>query len=205
MTVTVRRWYLPAVAVVLVLLGVATLAYTWVTDDRLDSAQNKIEGLEAGRETSTDRIDNLEAALVAQRAQFRRCRRVTAAQDPYCRQPVAPAPGQIGPPGPPGIQGIQGPPGIPGLTGPQGPVGATGAQGPAGIPGSPGAPGATGPQGLQGPPGPAGKDAPRIASFTCTDTAEGVVLRIVFEDGGPDPKVVTLLLDPSLIGKIICG
>ena len=195
---------------VLVFLAVATLGYDWVQDDRVSDAEATIEQLEASGVRNDERIENLTTALALQRRQFQRCKRVTAAEDPYCRTPVAPQPGQIGPPGPPGLQGIQGIPGLPG------PVGATGPQGPQGQPGTQGATGAQGPQGLtgpQGPPGPQGepgtdgRDGTVLTGYTCSETENGIILTISFlnPNGNTAEFKVPLLFDPSLLGKIICG
>lgn len=139
------------VGLVLLALAVATFYTARSNDDR-------VEQLETATSQRDTRIDNLEAALGLQRAQFKRCKGAGAARDPYCDEPVAPPAGEIGPPGPPGIQGIQG---VPGPPGPPGPQGVQGEKGDRGDTGTSGTTGPAGPPGEQGPAGPQGEKGER--------------------------------------------
>jgi hypothetical protein len=201
-------WQWLAVAIVLaVLVGVGLFAL-----GTADGARDDVKGLNATLSQQAVRVQNLEEALSAQRAQFQACK------DKYpgsagCTTPVAPAPGQVGPQGVPGFQGnpgnqgiqgprgLQGPPGLqgpqgldgrPGLdggTGPQGHPGDAGSPGPNGASGAPGDLGPQGPQGDQGPKGdtgdqgPSGKDAPAITGFSFGSDPTDCKLIVTLSDG----------------------
>jgi len=192
------------VGVVMALLTVGVGVAVNDADDAKDETK-AIRSEAAERDT---KIDNLEKALEAQRAQFEACRDKDA-NAPGCKEPVAPSPSQIGPQGIQGIQGIpgeqgaQGPQGLqgvpgedgePGPIGPRGLRGLIGAIGPAGLNGSDGATGPagaqgpagpkgdTGAQGPAGPAGPAGQDAPRITAVNIAGDPSNCALIITLSN-----------------------
>lgn len=162
-----RGWGLIALAIVLV----ALMGAIWSLAREMDTQNVKSEQKATIRDA---RIDNLEKALSAQRAQFEACKDKKA-NTPGCTEPIAPAPGNVGPQGIQGVQGpagIQGLQGVPGQTGPKGDTGSTGETGASGVNGATGPTGekgatgtagtngedgATGPAGANGEPGPKGE------------------------------------------------
>lgn len=216
-----RSLWLPILGVVLVLLGLASFVGDVINSGRVDKAESsasradeKADRLVEERKTDVERIQNLERNLTTAIDQFERCKGKTAKQDPYCKEPAASPPGEIGPPGPPGAvgaTGAMGPPGPPGADGEQGVTGASGPPGPQGLQGIPGVqgikgekgePGETGPAGPVGPAGPAGEPGAVLASFDCQNTETGIKLVIV-TSAGTFPT--GLSFDNSLLGKIVCG
>lgn len=200
MSEKIRPWALVVIGLILIILSISTLLYPASINRKVDQQSETIAGLREARAADAQKIENLSTAVELQRQQFRRCKGAKAATDPYCKTPVAPTPGEIGPPGPPGLPGLTGPPGPPGKVGATGPQGL---QGPRGVDGIRGPVGAQGPPGPQGPAGADGKDGTIIDSFTCTPNEEGIVLTITFA-GTRDPIRVPLHFDPSLLGKIAC-
>lgn len=216
-----RGWFLPATATVLIGLGLWTAIQQTVNDEKVQRAEDRVTAVEETLDTSEARTDNLENALTVVIDQFERCKGKTGKQDPYCKEPAAPPPGQIGPPGPPGDPGATGPTGPPGPPGQDGTDGATGAQGAPGAAGQPGAqgdPGPVGPKGEQGPRGEQGlqgvpgiqgmKGDPGdpgtiVTGFACNPTGDGVQLTVTFSNA--PSLTATLLLEPNLLGKITCG
>lgn len=146
-------------------LGAAIIIVALMAMNDADRAREDVSKLKATADVNVTRLGNLEQALEAQRAQFEACKNKKSTTA-GCDEPVAPAPGNIGPQGTQGIQGIPGPigpPGPQGVPGIQGVPGTDGRDGEAGQPGAngegiPGAPGADGAPGPAGPPGTAGKD-----------------------------------------------
>ena len=203
------------IAALLLVLGTYTLVADVLNNDQLETAEQRVVELESGRRTNAARIDNLESALDQQIAQFERCTGKRAKQDPYCREPVSPEPGQIGPPGPPGVQGEvgpPGPPGVPGQAGEDGTDGTDGAPGATGATGAQGEPGERGPAGERGPEGPMGLTGPKgdpgdpgtvVTNLTCSPTPQGVAITLAFSNA---PALsFQLVLEPNLIGKVTCG
>ena len=180
---------------VLLVLGVVLAVLTgavWFAFSEANTANNAAKESRDDTTAATVRIDSLEKALNAQRAQFEACKdKRPGARG--CTKPVTPPAKNVGPQGVQGIQGIQGvqgPQGLQGIRGlrglrgftgapgedgqsikgDKGDTGATGNTGSAGPPGPPGPTGTgekgdkgdTGDTGPAGPPGPAGQDAPVI-------------------------------------------
>lgn len=157
-------WYI-LVAIILAILTVAV--FLAVRD--ADRAKEDVEAIKESRIEDNIRVENLEKALDAQRAQFEACKDKRR-NAPGCTKAVAPSSGNVGPQG---IPGLQGPPGVTGLQGPQGLQGVPGRDGRQGRPGPPGADGQPGGAGMNGTdglngsdgadgaPGPAGPPGPK--------------------------------------------
>lgn len=175
-------------------MGVAMLLVTlaaFVAVRESNEAKTDVDVLEYNSAQRAIRVDNLEKALEAQRAQFEACKDKKS-NAPGCRQAIAPPADNVGPvvvegaPGPAGPQGLQGVPGrdgvdgddgvgIPGAAGANGKdgVGIDGSDGQPGSPGAPGKDGQPGPPGKDGKDGTNGKDAPSPFPFSFSFTIPG--------------------------------
>lgn len=213
-----RGAFVQIIASVLALLFVVGCIFGFrsLTEDKANLNET-IRDRNAVIEKREKRIDNLEAALDAQRRQFLQCVDTNSDKTTACKAPVVPPSGQIpteaGPQGIPGVPGIPGLPGPKGLTGPQGPIGPMGPQGPQGEPGrdsstagEDGQDGAQGPQGepgiqgQTGPPGPQGEKGDKgdpgrgITDITC----EGGEYVFHFTDGTSQAVGMCLLSLPEI-------
>ena len=156
------------------------------------------------------RIDNLEAALDAQRRQFLQCVDTNSDKTTSCKAPLVPPsskiPTEVGPqgipgvpgipglPGPKGIAGQQGQQGLPGQNGSNGSNGSDGAPGEKGDPGEPGAQGPQGEPGIQGQQGDKGDPGRGVTNITC----EGGNYVFHYSDGTSQSVGLCLLsLPPS--------
>lgn len=200
-----RAWGVIALGVILgVVTGVAAFALY-----SADTAHDDVKEIKADGVSRENRVDSLESALNAQRAQFEACKDQKATE-PGCSEPVAPPAGDIGPQGLQGLQGLPGPAGKNGSNGANGSNGQDGSNGAAGAngnigtsgtngepgkdgePGSPGADGKAGTDGTpgaQGPAGPAGPEGPTGPAGADGTNAPKIV-NIFF---GDDPSACVLV------------